>query len=279
MSLFPERSPTMAILLAIFISIVITVTPAMAAPPDVMTIMNQMKELFEPLRPSTSKLVITTEHKGERAQFTAVQARKKFPDGKRMLTVMLEPDATRGFALLAWEPDKKPTVLWVYMPALRRVLELRTVETYEGFFGTEFTYADLGFIALHERYRLVGEEELTGRHAYKVEEQAPQEQSYYSRIITWIATDSMLPLQRDYFDRAGRLWKTELFEASVIDGAPTPVRILMKDIQRQSSTELNVISVDNNVEIPDDVFKPELLREVVNCPLWLKYCPIPPKKK
>jgi hypothetical protein len=89
----------------------------------------------------------------------------------------------------------------------------------------------------------------------------------------------MLPLQRDYFDRAGRLWKTELFEASVIDGAPTPVRILMKDIQRQSSTELNVISVDNNVEIPDDVFKPELLREVVNCPLWLKYCPIPPKKK
>jgi len=53
----------------------------------------------------------------------------------------------------------------------------------------------------------------------------------------------------------------------------------MKDIQRQSSTELNVISVDNNVEIPDDVFKPELLREVVNCPLWLKYCPIPPKKK
>ena len=68
-----------------------------------------------------------------------------------------------------------------------------------------FTYADLGFIALHERYRLVGEEELRGRHAYKVEEQAPQEQSYYSRIITWIATDSMLPLQRDYFDHAGRL--------------------------------------------------------------------------
>jgi hypothetical protein len=147
---------------------------------------------------------------------------------------------------------------------------------YEDFLDTDFTYAGLGFLPLYDQYKLLGEEELAGGRTYKVEEKVLQKGSQYSRIINWIATDSMLPLRRDFFDLAGRLWKRELSVNSVINGVPTPVRILMKDLQRGFGSELNVTTVDYDIKIPNEVFKPELLPEVVKCPLWLKYCPLPP---
>src|SRR5262249_59779587 len=109
------------------------------------------------------------------------------------------------------------------------------------FLGTDFTYADLGFVRLHEKYRLLGEEQHAGVQAYKIEEQVPQERAYYSRLLTWVAADSLLPLQRDYYDVAGGLWKTEHFEqVSVIYGGATPLHITLEDVQGKSSTRLNV---------------------------------------
>jgi len=40
----------------------------------------------------------------------------------------------------------------------------------------------------------------------------PQERFFYSRIITWIGTDSLLPLQRNYYALNSELWKMETFE-------------------------------------------------------------------
>lgn len=160
----------------------------------------------------------------------------------------------------------------MYIPAIRRTRQLLDVEAYDHFVGTEFTDADLAFIRLHEHYRLLGKEDHAGVPAYKVEEKMPQERLYYSRIVIWVAKDSFLPLRRDYYDIAGRLWKTELIkDISVIDNVPIPLRIVMKDVQEGSSTELEVSMVIYNAEIPDEVFDPKLLPKVVNLPLWQTY--------
>ena len=55
--------------------------------------------------------------------------------------------------------------------------------------------ADLGFLRLEASYRLLGEEQHTGVRAYKVEEAIPQDRAYYSRIITWVAADTMHALE------------------------------------------------------------------------------------
>jgi hypothetical protein len=259
---------------AFIVALVLAAIPVTvaAAPPDVMTIVKHMKEVFEPVRPSTRKVVISMDAEGEKTQWVAGQARKELPDGKRMVMVMLEPESVRGIAYVVVEPNNKPSTLWAYLPAVRRVRGLRPVDAYEHFLGTDFTYADLGFVRLHEHYRLLGEEEHTGVRAYKVEEQVPQERAYYSRIITWVAADSFLPLQRDYYDVAGELWKTELFDqVSIIDGVPTPLRIRMNDVQEHSSTELNVSEVRYGVDIPDAVFDSERLPQVVAHSLWQGY--------
>jgi len=182
--------------------------------------------------------------------------------------VMLEPAEVTGNAYLIWEPKDKLSAVWTYMPVLRRVRELAGVDAYEHFLGTDFTYADLGFVRLHPQYRLLGEEDHGGKKTYKIEESVPKERAYYSRVITWVSKDSMLPVQRDYYDAAGTLWKTELLEEETIDGVPTPIRMQMKDLQAKSNTELRVRDVRYDVEVPDALFDPVKLSTAASSPVW-----------
>ena len=244
-------------------------TPSRArAQEPVMDVVKKMKEVFEPVRPSTRKVELTMTSGGETLKWVAREALKQFPDGKRMVMVMLEPNEVKGNAYIMWEPKDKPSAVWTYMPVLRRVRELLGVDAYDHFLGTDFTYADLGFVRLHPDYRLLGEEDHRGKKTYKIEESVPKERAYYSRVITWVSKDSMLPVQRDYYDVAGTLWKSEVFEEEKIDGVPTPIRIQMKDLLSKSSTELHMNDIRYNVEVPDALFDPVNLPTAANSPVW-----------
>jgi uncharacterized protein len=185
-----------------------------------------------------------------------------------MVMVMLEPNEVKGNVYIIWEPKDKPSAVWTYMPLLRRVRKLLGVDAYEHFLGTDFTYADLGFVPLHPQYRLLDEEEHGGRKTYKIEESVPKERAYYSRVITWVSKDSLLPVQREYYDATGTLWKTETFEEATIDGVPTPILIQMKDLQGKSTTGLRVSEVRYNVAVPDALFDPATLPTAASSPAW-----------
>jgi outer membrane lipoprotein-sorting protein len=244
-------------------------TPARAQAQDpTMDIVKKMKEAFEPAKPSLRKVVISATSEGETVQWVARQARKQLPDGKRMTMVLLEPAELKGNAYVISEPKDKPSVVWLYAPFLRRIREFTTVDAYEHFMGTDFTFADLGFVRLHPQYRLLGEEEHGGKQTYKIEETVPKERAYYSRVVTWVDKGTLLPVQRDYYDPAGTLWKTETFEVDTIDGVPTPVRIVMKDLQGKTSTEQRISEVRYGIDIPDAIFDPMKLPVVANSPLW-----------
>ncbi len=241
----------------------------LAEPPDVTTLIKQMKAALEPARPSTRKIVITVHSEGGAVEWTAHQACKEFPDGKRVLTVILEPESVRGVALLVWERKDQPEAQWMYLPAVRRVRKLVPVSAFESFLNTDFTYYDLGFIGLHDRgFTYLGEETHAGVQAYKVQE-APRNPFYYSRVVTWIAADTFLPLQRDYYDPANALWKTERFEdRTVIDGVPTALRIVMENKQEGTSSELRVSNVRYDAKVPDDLFNPKDLPKAESHSLW-----------
>jgi outer membrane lipoprotein-sorting protein len=252
----------------LFMCLFIT-TPARAQAQDpTMDIVKKMKEAFEPAKPSLRKVVISATSEGETVQWVARQPRKQLPDGKRMTMVLLEPAELKGNAYVISEPKDKPSVVWLYAPFLRRIREFTTVDAYEHFMGTDFTFADLGFVRLHPQYRLLGEEEHGGKQTYKIEETVPKERAYYSRVVTWVDKGTLLPVQRDYYDPAGTLWKTETFEVDTIDGVPTPVRIVMKDLQGKTSTEQRISEVRYGIDIPDAIFDPMKLPVVANSPLW-----------
>ena len=248
----------------------VVVSLAQAEPPNVAGIVAQMKAVFEPARPSIRKVSISVSGDKEvnNTQWVVGEARKNFTDGKRTLIVILEPHSLRGSAFLFWEQGEQGDRLWTYFPELGGMREIIGVDAYDHFLHTDFTYADLGLVSRPGRYRLLGEEEHDSTPAYKIDE-APKERWYYSRVVTWVDTESLLPLERDLYDQAGRLWKKILFDhVTPINGIPTPLRIRMVDVQQERSTELLLSGVRYDVELPDELFDPDGLPQVIASPLW-----------
>ncbi|MGZ5261999.1 MAG: outer membrane lipoprotein-sorting protein [Burkholderiales bacterium] len=71
-----------------------------------------------------------------------------------------------------------------------------------------------------------------GVKAYKLEETLANN-PYYSKVTTWVATDTGLPIERDYYDVDGKLFKSEHFEKiSMVDKVPTVMKIAMNGCNR-----------------------------------------------
>lgn len=247
---------------------------AIAAPPlTAETLVEQLNAISRPVRPSLGRIVMTVRNNigEEEERWVADVARKQFADGPRTLIVLQEPKELQNNAFLIGQRSHGDATLWLSTPAFQRVRGITPIDAYERFLRTDFTYSDLGLAPRRSAYRFLGEEQRNGAHAYKLEE-APQDQGHYSRILTWLATDSLLPLRREYYDRAGQLWKTEAFEqVTVIDGVPTPLRIRMQDLQQGRTTELQVSEIRFDVDLPDALFQPQRLHEAAISPLWQPY--------
>jgi hypothetical protein len=230
-----------------------------------------MKKAMEPERPSLRKIVMIMQSaEGEIVEWTARQARKRLPDGQRILTVRLSPRDIRGVALLVAErPKASADEQWIYLPMLKRVRRILPVSAFESFMGTDFTYADLGLVNLRDRsFEMLAEETVGDTPTYKIEE-VPKDQRYYSRIVTWVAKETMLPLRRDFYDSGNRLWKRERVEDwSVIDGVPTMLRIRVEDLQEHTNTEQRITEVRYDERIPDRLFDPIQLPKAASSPIW-----------
>lgn len=253
------------------IGVAAVASPAATAPPDARLIIQRMKAALEPERPSIRTIVLATRGAdGSTVEWTAGQARKRLPDGNWILTVLLAPDDVRGVGLLIREHGDRPDEQWMYLPQIRRIRKLVPVGAYESFLGSDFTLSDLGFVNLPDRkFSLLGEQTLAEKPVYKVQEVLTGSHPYYSRVVSWVAKDTMLPLRRDFYDVANQLWRTQLYEdVAVVDGVPTVRRIRMDDTQQNTSTELRISDVRYDAAIPDELFDPQRLPEASKQPLW-----------
>ncbi len=253
-------------------AVMIAVSPAAAQQaPDAKALVKQMKDALEPPRPSTRKVIISVGDSGHAVRLVGRVARKHVAGGRRQVIVMMEPPDVRGTALLMIEPQdpSQPPVMWLYSPFIRRARKIVPADTNAHFLDTDFTYADLGYVRIHDRYRLLGEADVKGAKAYKVEEKIPGDEWYYSRVVTYIADHNKMPVQRDCYDAAGALWKTETFDTITdIDGVPTVLHAVIKDVQAGTSTDLAISEVRYDVEVPDSVVDPQQLGELADHPLW-----------
>lgn len=242
---------------------------AAAVPSYVEKTLAQMKAALEPDRSSIRKIVLVPSPvHAEAAQLTARQVRKTLKDGKRILTVFLTPASVKGFAVLTWERPGQPDVEWVYLAPVHRLLKNADLGAMP-FLYTEFTFRDLTAIKLGTTtLNLLGAEQLAEKRTFKVRE-VPRLPRPYAYRLTWIATDSYLPLKREYYDAADTLVKTELFaDVDTVDGTPTPLRVRIEDKREGRYSELLVSELHYDAQVPDALFNPAKFLTVADNPFW-----------
>jgi hypothetical protein len=244
------------------------VAAAEDAKPAVSELLAKVKAGLEPSRPSVRDLeIVIRAPDGAEKKWTGREARKEIAGKASVAIVLIGPPSVAGFAVLASETDDKSREMWMYVPPIERVRKLVYATKFQPFLGTDVTYGDLGLVDLPARsFRLVGTEDLNGRSAHKVES-IPVDETIYSRVVTWIDTNSDLPVRREYYDRVGALWRVADYGSpTTIGGVPTLLGITVKDVQDGYATELRYSNVEYDVELADDLFDPKKLASLATDP-------------
>jgi outer membrane lipoprotein-sorting protein len=201
------------------------------------------------------KMVITT---------TSGETRELFFDswvkdrGDKVLIRYTAPARVKGQAMLLLN---NAADIWSYFPRTNRVRKLASHAKRQKMEGSDFSYEDMGsgdsFMTDFD-HKLLGEETIDGHACYKIE-LAKREgtDSAYSKIIAWVEKERYVIWRLDYYEEdqpdvvAKRLTVSDV---KVIDGVPTPMKMVMHNLLDGTETSQEFLEVSYNVQIEDSMF-------------------------
>jgi hypothetical protein len=241
--------------------------PAAPAPAEEPKTAEQIQSCIEANLPEKSSVQsIALRSKDRLAAITeskAVLRWKKSEDGRsRVLIEFSQPEDLRGAKVLMLE-RKQPgdRDMFMYLPELRSVKRITNRMVTGSMFGTDFSYEDFEMIEDYSRNRearRVADAQLDGGTAWVLESRPePGQLSGYTRILEYIDPATCVRLKTDLFEANDRLRKVAssdrqtLRQVSGLHYAPT---ITMRDLVKQTETELAIEKIEVGVEIPDRVF-------------------------
>lgn len=198
----------------------------------------------------TGKLTYTNISKTGRTQTRTLQQYILSNDQKEnkysLVLEFVSPADVAGTATLTIQQTGKPDEQWLYLPAIRSSKRISPSKKSDRFMGTEMTYEDLSNYLSENiqefQYRLLGEENLNGLKAYKIEAiPLNGTLTQYEKRLLWIDQQTFLMLKTDFYDQKGNLLKTYLAQDIHPIGNSSKFRahkIMLENLQTGNKTEV-----------------------------------------
>lgn len=132
--------------------------------------------------------------------------------GDRSMVVFDRPRDVKGTALLTHAKILEPDDQWMFLPALKRVKRISSVNKSGPFMGSEFAFEDMAAQELGKyTYNYIGQEACGDLTCYVIDRIPAYEYSGYTKSVAWIDTDELRSQKVDFYDRKGSLLKTLTF--------------------------------------------------------------------
>lgn len=129
--------------------------------------------------------------------------------GDRSLVLFSSPADIDGTALLSHAKILEPDDQWLYLPALKRVKRISSVNKSGPFVGSEFAFEDFTALELNKfDYRYLRQEPCGELSCDVVERRPRYEHSGYTRQVAWTDTTEHQIRKVEFYDRRGTLLKT-----------------------------------------------------------------------
>lgn len=133
-------------------------------------------------------------------------------EGVRGIIIFQHPPDIKDTALLTIGQRKADDHQWLYLPALKRVKRISGTSKTGSFVGSEFSFEDLSAAAIEDyEYKWLVDEPCPGAEdltCHVIERRPKDDESGYSRIVTWEEVDNFRAYKSDFYDRKGTLMKT-----------------------------------------------------------------------
>jgi len=134
-------------------------------------------------------------------------------EGDKSMVVFSEPADIDGTALLSHAKILDPDDQWLFLPALKRVKRISSVNKSGPFVGSELAFEDFTSQELGKyNYKYIGEDACGALMCDMVERYPLYEHSGYTKQIAWQDQDVHQVRKVDYYDRKGQLLKTLVFD-------------------------------------------------------------------
>jgi outer membrane lipoprotein-sorting protein len=208
-----------------------------------------------PRIPFTAKAKLSSKSRGWVRELDLMYKHLDNADASYMeVTAPMDVKDTR-FLLLDREPG--PDEQWIYVPAIKRAIQVSEQARKQPFLGSDFYVSDMVRPEIDAyTYTFVGEEDINGRHC-KLIESVPKKPGGdpYSKAIVAIDPKDMVIVRSQFFDPKGKLlkvWTIEKMEK--IDGNWTPQLQVMKNVQDNTESQLEIVEIKYNATVSDETF-------------------------
>jgi Outer membrane lipoprotein-sorting protein len=129
--------------------------------------------------------------------------------GDKSLIIFDSPRDIDGTALLSHAKILDPDDQWLFLPALKRVKRISSVNKSGPFVGSEFAFEDFTALELMKYSYKFLREESCGEFMCDVIERYPQyEYSGYTRQVSWVDQEVFQVRKVEFYDRRNELLKT-----------------------------------------------------------------------
>ncbi len=185
------------------------------------------------------------------------EATIKQKGNEKRLFKFLSPADMKGVGVLALEND----VMYVYMPAFKKVKRLATSAKTDKFMGSDFTYEDMGEMSFTDNYEVTGAR-MDGDDI--VLTLVPKKaSSAWDHLEMWVRKSDHAHTRIDYYGKkSGKkertLLRSKLHENE--DGKTVADEMLLKDLLRGSSTKIEVLESKTNNGFSDREFSQRYLK-------------------
>lgn len=201
---------------------------------------------------SVAQEVITTPE-GESRAFTIESYAKN--GNELQLMRYLKPASVAGttYLMLDYGDD-----IWAYFADTDRTRQIAANARHRSVMGSNMTYEDLAVSANYtDSYsaELLRTVTYAGAQCLLLELKPLATSSAYSKLECWVDEGDWLPLRTDYYDSSGELLKRFILsDIRTVDGVATPYHYVMTGLQDGSVTEMTILKVRYDLDIPDSLF-------------------------
>jgi len=178
-------------------------------------------------------------------------------DGDKMLLFFKTPKRDKGVGFLKIENDDNDK-LSLFIPKLKKVRRISSSNQSDSFMGSDLSFEDMLSRNLDDfNYNIL---ESDDDSIYVLESISNDEDSEYSRHISWISKNHLLIKKEDSYDKDGNLLKKKIFEQILIQGYHLVSKIDVTNVQDKHRTILEINNLEIDSGIKDDVFQEKNLK-------------------
>ena len=183
---------------------------------------------------------------------------------QRFFIYFLRPSDIRRTTFLVHKFIDKDDFRRLYIPASDKVLAIAGSRKQDPFMGSDFSYEDVsGRHPSKDNHKLAGEGELAGRPVYITESVPKVKEPRIAKIKAWIDKSSFVPLQVEFYNHEGKVFKVYTAEKITdVQGHATVMKRTMVSPLEGTRTVilLNPKKVAYDIGLPESLFSERSLR-------------------